>query len=196
MQVIANVANSNGAAGIVVGAVHNAVISANTLDANGDTGLFMFDLLRSTVSGNASSGNPVGLVLAAGQHGSTANRIKYNTSSHNSSTGIVIDHAANNTIVANTANANLGKPGTGGGIIVVGATGNTVLRNVADHNHDVGVGIFDDAPGDSAGNTLTGNTANFNGAHGIDVVPGTVDGGGNQAHHNRPSPNCQGVVCS
>lgn len=60
----------------------------------------------------------------------------------------------------------------------------------------MGVGVFQDAPGDSAGNKLAGNTANDNEAHGVDAVDGTVDGGGNVAHRNTPLPNCLGVVCS
>jgi hypothetical protein len=71
-----------------------------------------------------------------------------------------------------------------------------VTRNIANHNLDVGVGVFEDAAGDSAGNRLAYNTANANGAHGINAVDGTIDGGGNRAHRNTPLPNCLGVVCS
>jgi hypothetical protein len=108
----------------------------------------------------------------------------------------VLDHAAGNAVVANVATANQGRPREGGGIVIVGASGNTVTRNIANHNLDVGVGVFEDTPGDSAGNRLAGNNANANGAHGIDAVDGTIDGGGNIAHRNTPPPNYLGVACS
>jgi hypothetical protein len=56
--------------------------------------------------------------------------------------------------------------------------------------------VFEDQPGDSTGNVLTANVANFNRAHGISAVAGTIDGGGNIAHHNTPPPNCLGVFCA
>ena len=196
VQVAGNVASNNVADGIVVGALKHARVSGNTFLANGDTGLFLFDLVDSDVSGNSFTGNPFGLVLAAGQNGSTGNRVANNRSSRNLFAGIVLDHAAGNTLVANVANANQGQPGQGGGIVIFGASDNTVTRNIANHNLDVGMGVFEDQPGDSAGNRLARNTANSNGAHGIDAVDGTIDGGGNTAHRNNPPPNCLGVVCS
>jgi parallel beta-helix repeat protein len=191
-----NVASNNVADGIVVGALKHARVQSNTFLANGDTGLFLFDLVDSDVTGDSSAGNSVGIVLAAGQNGSTGNRIANNTSSRNLFAGIVLDHAAGNAVVANVANANHGQPGEGGGIVIVGASGNTVTNNIANHNLDVGVGVFEDEPGDSAGNRLARNKANANGAHGMDAVDGSIDGGGNIAHHNTPLPNCLGVVCS
>ena len=195
VQVTGNIASNNAVSGIVVGALKNARINGNIFLDNGDAGLFLFDLLGSDVSGNSFTGNSVGLVLAAGQNGSIGNRLARNISSRNLLAGLVLDHAAGNTVVANVTNANQGRPGEGGGIVVIGATGNTVTGNSANLNLDVGVGVFQDAPGDSAGNTLTGNTANANGAHGIDAVAGTIDGGGNTAHRNTPLPNCLGVAC-
>jgi parallel beta-helix repeat protein len=196
VQVAGNVASNNVVDGIVVGALRNARVKGNRFLANGDTGLFLFDLVDSDVGGNSFAGNAVGLVLAKGQNGSTGNRIAKNTSNRNLFAGIVLDHAAGNAVVANVANANQGQPGEGGGIVIVGASGNTVTRNIANHNLDVGVGVFEDSAGDSAGNRLAYNTANANGAHGINAVEGTIDGGGNRAHRNTPPPNCLGVVCS
>jgi hypothetical protein len=49
--------------------------------------------------------------------------------------------------------------------------------------------------GDSADNRLGHNVTNYNAAHGIDVVAGTINGGGNSAHHNTPLPNCVGITC-
>ena len=86
-----------------------------------------------------------------------------------------------------------GGPGEGGGILLFAVTGNTVRGNVANANRGVGIGVFEDQPGDSTGNVLTANVANSSQDHGISAVDGTVDGGGNIAHGNTPPPNCLGV---
>ena len=83
-----------------------------------------------------------------------------------------------------------------GGIIVASATGNKVRDNVANQNLDVGIGVFEGNPGDSAGNVLTHNVANGNHAHGMEAVAGTVDGGKNRDRNNTPLPNCLGVICA
>jgi len=193
--VAGNDANKNSVDGIVVGAISKARITGNTLTGNGDTGLFLFDLLDSVVTANCASSDGTGIDLAFGQNGSTGNTLSHNNASGNV-TGIILDHAGRNAVVDNVANANQGAPGDGGGVIVIGATGNTLTGNVATHNLDVGIGIFDDVPGDSAGNRLSHNVADYNAAHGIDVADGTIDGGGNSAHHNTPLPNCVGITCS
>ena len=94
------------------------------------------------------------------------------------------------------SNANQGAPGDGGGIVLFAVTGNTVRGNVANRNRDVGIGVFEDQPGDSTGNVLAANVANSNRNHGISAVHGTIDGGGNIAHGNTPLPNCLGVSCT
>ena len=146
------------------------------------------------MDGNGLTGNSVGLDLAFGQNGSTGNTISDNNASNNVA-GIVVDHASHNVVADNVANANTGAPGEGGGVIVIGATDNTIVRNVAAHNLGVGIGVLEDVPGDSAGNRLGHNVTNYNAAHGIDVVAGTINGGGNSAHHNTPLPNCVGITC-
>jgi hypothetical protein len=192
-----NHAADNVSDGLVVGAISGALIRDNTLTRNGDSGLFMFDLLNSRISHNGAHRNDnVGIGLEGGQHGSTGNRLTDNNTSANDSTGLVVAEGANNNVVAeNVSNANQGSPGNGGGIIVFAGTGNTVRGNVANRNLDVGIGIFEGDPGDSTGNVVTHNVANTNGAHGIDAVTGTVDGGRNIAQHNTPPPDCLGVVC-
>jgi parallel beta-helix repeat protein len=189
-----NHAHKNVGDGIVAGAISQARITGNTLTGNGDTGLFLFDLLNSVVSGNCLTGNGIGLDLAFGQNGSTGITISHNNASDNV-VGIVVDHASHNVVADNVTNANTGAPGEGGGVIVLGATDNTLTGNVATHNLGVGIGVLDDVPGDSAGNRLGHNVANDNAAHGIDVVAGTINGGGNSAHHNTPLPNCVGITC-
>jgi len=192
--VTGNHANKNALDGIVVGAISKARIAGNAATGNGDTGLFFFDLRDSVASGNCLTGNGTGLDLEFGQSGSTGNTLSHNNASNNV-TGIFVD-ASDNVVADNVANANTGAPGEGGGVIVAGATGNTLTGNVATHNLDVGIGVFEDLPGDSAGNRLGHNVANDNAAHGIDVVAGTINDGGNSAHHNTPLPNCVGITCS
>jgi large repetitive protein len=193
--VTGNHANKNAVDGVVVGAISKARIIGNTLTNNGDTGLFLFDLLNSVVTKNCLTGNGTGIDLAFGQNGSTGNTVSDNNASNNL-TGIFLDHAGHNKIIDNVADANQGAPGEGGGVIVIGATGNTITDNVTTHNLDVGIGVFDDVSGDSAGNRLSHNVADYNAAHGIDVADGTINGGGNSAHHNTPLPNCLGITCS
>jgi parallel beta-helix repeat protein len=192
-----NHAGNNVSSGLVVGAVSGARIEGNALTGNGDSGLFMFDLLNSQVSANRAGGNSVGIDLEGGQNVSTGNRIANNDASRNAEAGLVVGGGANdNVIVANLTNANQGGPGDGGGILLFAVTGNTVRGNVANANRGVGIGVFEDQPGDSTGNVLTANVANSNQDHGISAVDGTVDGGGNIAHGNTPLPNCLGVSCA
>jgi parallel beta-helix repeat protein len=192
-----NHAGNNVSNGLVVGAVSGARIEGNTLTDNNDSGLFMFDLLNSQVSANRAGGNTVGIDLEGGQNVSTDNRIANNDASRNAEAGLVVGGGANdNVIVANVSNANHGGPGEGGGILLFAVTDNTVRGNVANANRGVGIGVFEDQPGDSTGNVLTANVANSNQDHGISAVDGTVDGGGNIAHGNTPLPNCLGVICT
>jgi parallel beta-helix repeat protein len=192
-----NHARNNVSNGLVVGAVSDARIEGNTLSGNADGGLFMFDLHNSRVSANHAGGNGVGIDLEGGQNGSTGNRIANNDTSRNAHVGLVVAGGANdNVVVGNVSNANQGGPDDGGGIVLVAVTGNTVRGNVANRNRDVGIGVFEDQPGDSTGNVLTANVANSNRNHGISAVDGTVDGGGNIAHGNTPPPNCLGVSCT
>ena len=182
--------------GLVVGAMAHAEVSANVLTGNGDSGLFFFDLIDSTVVGNTARGNSIGIVLAGGQHGSSGNLVSRNDVSRNHVLGLLLDTGADhNTVSANTANGNQGGIGEGGGIVVVSSTGNALVGNIASRNLSVGIGIFEDTAGDSAGNSLRRNTANGNAEHGIDAPAGTVDLGGNAAHGNTSSPNCLGVTC-
>jgi len=193
---VRNYAANNVSNGLVVGAISDARIQCNTLIGNAASGLFMFDLHNSLVSGNHAHSNGAGIDLEGGQNGSSGNYIAGNDTSRNSGAGLVVANGANhNVVVRNVSNANQGPPGQGGGIIIFGSTGNTVRGNVANRNLDVGIGVFENQPGDSSGNMLRANLANANAAHGIDAVHGTVDGGGNDAHGNVPLPNCLGIRC-
>jgi large repetitive protein len=193
---IGNHAVDNGSDGIVVGAVSGARINGNVLARNHDAGLFMFDLLNSVVRGNWAHGNGAGIDLEGGQHGSSKDRVVKNKTISNIGPGLLVANSANDNLIAwNVSNANQGSPGNGGGIIVNAAKHNTVRGNVADRNLDVGIGVFENHPGDSTANVITNNVANANHAHGIRAVARTVDGGRNIAHHNKPLPNCVRIAC-
>jgi len=190
-QLVGNGASDNASNGLVVGAISDAQIRDNTLTGNGNSGLFSFDLLNSRISNNSAHGNAVGIDLEGGQNGSTGDLVTNNDTSRNGFVGLLVENGADNNLVAgNLSLANQGPPGNGAGIAVLSATGDTVRGNVT--NLNLGVGIFID----TAGNVVTDNVANSNHAHGIDVAPGTIDGGGNVAHHNTPPPDCLGVVCA
>jgi parallel beta-helix repeat protein len=193
--VAGNRADGNASAGIVLGSAHDAHVAGNSAEAN-DVGFFFFDLHDSVISANEASGNHEGLDLAGGQFGSDGNRVVGNTASHNGSTGISLFERANDNVVAgNVANDNQGPIGEGGGIVIAVSTGNQLLSNTANGNADSGIALFEDAPGDAAGNTLKRNTAKKNQNHGIDAVAGTIDGGGNRASGNATPPQCVNVAC-
>ena len=190
-----NGADGNASFGIVVGSVRDAHVVGNSAKGN-DVGFFFFDLHDSVISLNGATGNREGLDLAGGQFGSDGNQLIGNVASRNSATGIGLFEAANNNLVArNVANENQGPVGSGGGIFVAVSTGNQLVANIANANLDSGIAFFEDAPGDAAGNTVKGNTANRNQNHGIDAVTGTIDGGGNRAFGIAISPQCLNVVC-
>ena len=190
-----NGADDNTSFGIVVGSARDAHVVGNRAKGN-EVGLFFFDLHDSQISLNFASGNHEGLDLSGGQFGSDGNQLIGNIASRNSGSGIGLFEAANNNLVArNVANENQGAIDNGGGIFVASSTGNQLVANIANGNLDTGIGFFEDAPGDTAGNTVKGNTANRNQNHGIDAVTGTIDGGGNRAFGNAISPQCLNVVC-
>jgi nitrous oxidase accessory protein NosD len=195
-RLVGNFASDNVSNGLVVGAISEAQVWGNTLTGNGGSGLFMFDLLNSSIILNRAHENGIGIDLEGGQHGSTGDFIMSNDTGRNGAVGLLVENGSDDNLIArNLSNANQGSPGNGGGVVLLSVTGNTVRGNVADSNLSVGIGVFEGNPGDSTGNTVTDNVANSNHAHGIEVVTGTIDGGGNKAQHNTPLPNCLGVVC-
>jgi parallel beta-helix repeat protein len=193
--VVGNRADDNTNWGIVLGSATDAHVVGNSAEGN-DVGFFFFDLHDSAISANKASGNREGIDLGGGQFGSDGNRIVGNVASHNRAAGIGLFEGANDNVVAgNVANDNQGPIGEGGGIWIVMSTGNQVLSNTANGNADNGIGLFEDQPGDTAGNTLKGNTAKRNQNHGIEAVAGTIDGGGNRASGNATPPQCVNVGC-
>ncbi len=194
-SVSGNYAANNVVNGLTVGSVSNVRVEGNFLQSNGENGLFLFDVHGALIKNNQAGGNAVGIDLERGQFGSTNNQLLSNQTNRNRFAGLIVDGADHNLLQANTSDANQGPPGEGGGFIIFAAKGNTLRANVAIGNLDVGIGVFEDTPGDAKGNVLAGNFVTSNRAHGIDAVAGTVDGGGNIARGNTPPPQCLGVVC-
>jgi hypothetical protein len=195
VAVAGNIARRNTQFGLVVGALANARVTGNRIAKNGAFGLLLFDLFDSLISGNRSDGNQIGIDLAGGQFGSHGNVVLRNRTSANLDSGIVVEgRADHNSIVGNDASRNLAKDGAG--IVIAVSSDNVVRRNVTNRNAGDGIAMFSDAPGDTTGNTIARNTAKKNGGHGINVLPGTVDGGGNVAAGNATPPDCVNVTCS
>jgi parallel beta-helix repeat protein len=191
----ANSADGNTNIGLVLGSAQKLNVVGNSATGN-DTGFFFFDLHDSLITLNSASGNRDGIDLSGGQFGSDGNRVVGNNASRNGSTGISLFEAANDNVVAgNVANQNQGPLDNGGGIVIASSTGNQLLANVTNANLDNGILLVEDAPGDTAGNSLKGNSANRNQNHGIDAVAGTIDNGGNRASGNAVPPQCQNVLC-
>jgi parallel beta-helix repeat protein len=190
-----NFAGNNAVNGLTIGASSKVRIEGNFLKGNGENGLFFFDLNGSVVRNNQAGGNAVGIALERGQFGSANNQLLNNQTNRNRFAGVIVEGADHNLLQGNTSDANQGPPGEGGGFIIAAAKANILRANVAIGNLDVGIGFFEDTPGDAKGNVLIGNFVTNNHAHGIDAVAGTIDGGGNIARGNTPPPQCVGVTC-
>jgi parallel beta-helix repeat protein len=175
-----NRATANGTAGIATGASSKLSVVGNSVSGNGQVGLLLFDLTGSVVRANRASGNPIGIVLYAGQAGvaqyggktgAVHNQLIGNSATKNSRAGILVrgdggkDVADDNLLSANVANSN----GLDGGILIEGS---------------------------ATGNKLRSNTANANKGQGIVASRGTIDAGGNRGHGNKRSPQCVGIRCS
>ncbi len=196
VAVTGNHADGNQNVGIVLGSARGVRVAGNSTSGN-DTGIFFFDLHDSLITLNTAHDNRDGIDLLGGQFGSGGNRVIGNVTNHNSSTGLGIAFGADdNVVTGNIANENQGGLGEGGGIYVVASINNQLIGNVANGNLDTGIAVYEDYPGGAAGNSVKSNTANRNAGHGMDVVTGTIDKGGNRASGNAVPPQCVNVVCS
>jgi parallel beta-helix repeat protein len=175
-----NRASGNAEAGIAVGASRRARVVGNMVSGNGQAGLLLFDLRNSLARGNQASGNGVGIVLYGGQagvaqfggkHGARGNRLLGNTATENRRAGIWVK--------GDSRRDSVGR--------------NLISGNAANDNGRLG-GIV--VSGVARSNRLRANTANANAGHGITVVRGTIDGGGNRARGNRRRPQCVRIRCS
>jgi hypothetical protein len=75
--------------------------------------------------------------------------------------------------------------------IIVNGSASQILDNIANGNGSSGIITSDSPPA-----TLTGNTADFNGAWGIYATPPQIDGGTNKAQGNTQHEQCYALVCS
>ena len=142
-----------------------------------------------------ATGNGEGIELFGGQFGSHGNRVSA-TAPRATATSASCSRRAptHNRVSGNSATGNRGPEGAG--ILVFNGTGNVIDRQRREpqrrrrHRH------LRRTPGTAAGNTISSNTANRNTGHGVNVVDGTIDGGGNEAAANGTPPDCVGVLCA
>jgi parallel beta-helix repeat protein len=111
--VAGNRAPGNAQVGLVVGASRDVRVFGNEVWGNAGPGVLLFDLIDGLVARNDARKNGVGIVLAAGQHGSHGNRVVRNRAVRNDEDGIVVEEeeagtAAGNTLARNVANRNGG----------------------------------------------------------------------------------------
>ncbi len=179
------ITGSSGAGISVVESSGNELIG-NVATLGGSSGIELAFAQDTLVRGNDVSGNAGGIELS----GSSDNRIEGNNASGSNGTGISLEGGSlRNDIVLNNASGNSGE-----GIYVNDSTdavnGNLIDRNIASSNSGGGILV------NGSGHTVTANTVSFNDGWGILAVPGTIDGGGNEATGNAEAAQCSGVVCT
>jgi parallel beta-helix repeat protein len=173
--------------GIAVFGAASSRIAGNTLNGLTGNGILCRDTFSSEVEieGNRALGNDgAGIALQF-----CAASVIGNVASDNVGTGIVRTRS-NGSTLRNVANRN-----TFG--IVTDDSHGLIQENVTNANFRNGLSIVDQDPSHGPLHTVTGNTANRNGALGIatDLV-GVIDGGGNRAKNNGDSLQCKGVGCN
>lgn len=168
----------------VAGSDANVIEKNSILENDGDAirlGLSDGNVVRK----NVAVGNVFGIGVADGSDG---NLVEKNSVSATAVFGIaVFSNSTNNRLEKNTILGTL----LGDGIFVASdSSGTRITKNVASGNADDGIDVENQAT------TVTENTANDNADLGIEAVPGTTDGGGNQASGNGNPAQCTGVTCS
>jgi parallel beta-helix repeat protein len=169
----------------------NSRITNNVLDGNRNNGTEVNGASDSAlVAGNHARGNAqIGIVVGSAHRV----RVVRNRASKNE-VGFLFFDLHGSLIGANRAGRNHDGIVLSGG--ESGSDGNRLVGNVANKNSGVGIALVEDNKGHLSGNSLKDNTANRNGDHGMDVVAGTIDKGGNRASGNATPPQCVNVVCS
>jgi parallel beta-helix repeat protein len=191
-----------------------SVVARNRLVRNSWNGLVLIGSKRSRVTRNRLDGNKnngaevngasdSAVVAANRAHGNrqfgivvgSAHRVRVvrNRAAKNG-TGFLFFDLHGSLISSNRAGANHDGLVLSGGQF--GSDGNRLVGNVTNKNLGVGIAIVEDNKGHATGNSLKGNTANRNADHGMDVVAGTIDKGGNRASGNAKPPQCVNVACS
>ncbi len=135
-------------------------------------------------TGASATGNVVfqnsgrGILLDGTSEKATSNVVR-----ENSDDGIVAGHGS---VVQTNQSENNGSTGIRDECCGVTFSGNVTNGNTGD-------GINSASDGTA---TVASNTANYNGAYGIEGSPGGKDGGGNTAKGNTTASQCKDVVCS
>ena len=175
----------NGLIQIIVG--DDLVIDRNAISTPGIGGIVLATVSETTVTRNVirAPGTAAGIELNSSTSSTTLER---NVITGGSS-GIRMASVRIITVVRNDISG-----AAGDGILATNTDASLFERNDAHGNGDDGIDI--DSVGPFTGpNTVTRNTANFNGDLGIEAVSGTIDGGGNKAKGNGNPAQCVGVTC-
>jgi parallel beta-helix repeat protein len=178
-------------------------LEKNEVIDNPHFGIYLDRSANSHVLKNSVSGNTFGIFVEDRSHD---NLLDQNQVWSNRDFGIAFAFAPGNTADQNSADMN------GNGILIQSAADNRILRNSARANRHDGILVVDasatmiqdnrtDANGDdgidvqSPGNTLRSNAANRNQDLGIFAAVGNTDAGKNTAHLNGNPLQCINVAC-
>jgi parallel beta-helix repeat protein len=170
-------------------------VEENTLSNPGD-GILLGEAQRTRVSDNSVTGAGLGFPDTGGfgilLDGADDSLVQRNAVSGGTGPAIFVTSLeSQGTSDRNVVSHNLANSKFGDGILVNADASETLLeRNTANGNGYDGIEVA------AAGTTITGNTANFNHALGIEAVPGVIDGGGNRATGNGNPLQCTNVACS
>jgi CSLREA domain-containing protein len=179
------ITGSSGAGISVVESSGNDLIG-NVATLGGSAGIELELAQDTLVRGNEITGNAGGIELS----GSSDNVIEANTVSGNNGTGISLEGSSlRNVVLLNSVHGNSGE-GIYVGDSTDAANGNLIERNIVSSNSGGGIIV------NGSGHTVTDNSVSFNDGWGILAVPGTIDGGGNEATGNAEPAQCSGVVCT
>jgi parallel beta-helix repeat protein len=183
------------ASGVYLASANRNRLSGLLVASNGLNGIELFDSHNNTIEENAAVANDEGIVVGE----SNGNRVDDNRSVRNEGEGIAVENASSN----NRVTDNVSFRNEFG--ILVDSTGS--LHNLIDGNTANQNGIPDPAdpsmPPPQSGiyvgeatTVVRNNTANDNGAFGIEAFFGAIDGGGNKAAGNGEATECLNVVCT
>jgi len=211
--------------GLVVGAKSITInLNGHTLTGNGGTafGVFNNQFSGVTIENGSVQNWFVGLSAGGGLNKITGVRAFQNStglsvfgSGSTASGNVSFSNATNGmnlTGINNKATSNVVRSNGGNGIRVFG-TGDVVQTNQVENNGASGISdggtattITGNVTNANGGDgilvsgfgipTVGTNTANFNGAFGIEASPGGKDSGGNLAKGNTQATQCKNVICS
>jgi parallel beta-helix repeat protein len=144
-NITGNTVNNNGNKGIWAGTSHYNTLLGNTLDFN-EYGVFFDKCWYNNFSGNIINHNDWGIYLIGSKNNILANTANYNEY------GIYISSGTNNNIIGNTANNN-----TANGIQLTSSDENILSGNTANNNNLAGIYLYYSNDNEIYGNVLIGN---------------------------------------